>query len=114
MKPLTVLALLACALVSSSAQDATKMEVVIELKKQTVVQPGQPGQTGKATELELKKRLEFEGFLTNLGKTNNAVKIFDLTQPLDEKKAKEQVTEQATTSRISRGTRGWKLLSIRF
>ena len=88
---LTVLALLACALVSSVAQDAQKMDVVIERKQQkTVVQQGQ---TGKATELELKKRLEFEGVLAELGKTNGAVKIFNFNEPIDEKKAKEQVTK---------------------
>jgi len=112
MKPLTVLALFACALVSAVAQDAKKMDLVIEKKQQKSVV--QQGQSGKATELELKKNLEFEGFLAELGKTNGTVKIFNFNEPVDEKKAKEQVTEKAPTVRIGRGTRGWVLWSVRF
>lgn len=111
MKPLLVLGIFACALVSSSAQEAAKMDLVIEKKKQTVVSPGQ---TGKGKELELKKRLEFDHFFANLTKTNNAIKVFDLTQPVDEKKSKELVTEKETSHRVGRRAPGIKLLTIRF
>ena len=112
MKPLLTLTILASALITASAQEAKKMEVVIERKETPTAVT--PGQGGKKTEIELKKRLEFDHFFANLGKTNNAIKVFDLTQPIDEKKAKEQVTEEEPSRRINRHVRGIKLLSIRF
>ena len=58
-----------------------------------------------------KKRLEFEGFLSDLVSANKTIKVFDLTAPVtDPAKEKDRVVVDERSGR----TIGFKLLTIRF
>ncbi len=108
MKSLIVLVLVGCAVMAAAAQDG-KMELT---------RPGAGAgekkvisQTKDGRAVAEQKRLEFDGFLSNLVSSNKLIRVFDLTEPvLDPVKEKERVVVDEATGR----TIGFKLLTIRF
>lgn len=109
MKLSLILAVMGCTLVSAVSQD---MQLVIQ--NQPTSASSQKDETVKFQSLQSKANIEFENFFANLSKSNNAIKLFDLTQPVDVKKTRERVLTRSHTERTEQRAVGIKLLSIRF
>jgi hypothetical protein len=108
MKSLIALGVLAAALMTGSAQEG-KMELTRPGGDPAGKKVISQRKDGRAV-IE-QKRLEFDGFLSNLVSSNKLIRVFDLTAPvLDPVKEKDRVVVDEATGR----TIGFKLLTIRF
>ena len=109
MKLSLIPAVIGCALAPVIAQDG---QMVIRSKP--AAESTQKEETVKIQTRQSKANIEFENFFANLSKSNNIVRVFDLTEPVDVKKSKERVFPRIRTERIDQRAVGIKLLSIRF
>lgn len=96
----TVIFLLLSTALNLSAQDKTSAVLSMESKKSTVTLQKKP----------VIKPLETGGTLKVIADSDNLISWINLTQPVDEKKEREQVTTNPRTGKID----GFRLFTIRF
>lgn len=74
----------------------------------------EPNTSGLDGKLRRKPGIQMEHFLAEVSRSNGFRKVFDLTQPIDSQRLRNQVIPRHRSDRIGRSASGLRFLSIRF